>query len=90
MPFISSVEPFFINSVVKGVLVLTFSNKLMISFFEFTWETAGAEDNDTVGESLNKSSIPDVDWGLLSAGLAESFFSWLGTGCAAEFFFNIP
>lgn len=58
----------------------------MISFFEFTWETAGAEDNDTVGESLNKSSIPDVDWGLLSAGLAESFFSWLGTGCAAEFF----
>jgi hypothetical protein len=65
-------------------MVLTFSNKLMISFFAFTWETAGAEDNDTVGESLNKSSIPDVDWGLLSACLAESFFSELGAGCAAE------
>ena len=48
--------------------MLTFSNKLMISFFAFTWETAGAEDIDTAGESLNKSSIPDVDWVLLSAG----------------------
>lgn len=68
------------------MLVLTFSNKLMISFFTFTWETAGAEDTDTDGESLNKSSIPDVDWGLLSAGFAESFFSELGTGAAAEQF----
>lgn len=68
------------------MLALTFSNKLMISFFAFTWETAGAEDIDTAGESLNKSSIPDVDWVLLSAGLAASFFSELGTGCAAEQF----
>lgn len=66
--------------------MLTFSNKLMISFFVFTWGTAGAEDNDKAGESLNKSSIPDVDWVLLSAGLVESFFSELGTGCAAEQF----
>ena len=58
----------------------------MISFFAFAWETAGAEDTDTAGESLNKSSIPDVDWGLLSASLAESFCSKLGTGCAAEIF----
>jgi hypothetical protein len=78
------IEPFFTNNVLKGVPVQTFSNKLMISFFAFTWETAGAEDNDTTGESLNKSSIPDVDWVMLSAGLAESFSSELGTGCAAE------
>lgn len=80
------VEPFFTNDVLKRVLLLTFSNKLMISFFAFSWETTGAEDNDTAGESLNKSSIPDVDWVLLSAGLAESFSSELGTGCAAEQF----
>jgi hypothetical protein len=80
------IEPFFMKNVFKGVLVLTFSNKLMISFFAFSWETAGAEDNDIAGESLNKSSIPDVDWVLLSAGLAESFSSELGTGCAAEQF----
>jgi hypothetical protein len=57
----------------------------MISFFTFAWETAGADDNGTCGESLNKSSNPAAaDWGLLSTGLAESFFSKLGTGAAAE------
>jgi hypothetical protein len=66
------------------MLALTFSNRLMISFFTFTCGAAGAEDTVTAGESLNKSSMPDVDWGLLSTGLAESFLSELGTGSAAE------
>ena len=80
-------RPILLEQCCKRSVVLTFSNKLMISFFAFAWETAGAEDTDTAGESLNKSSIPDVDWGLLSASLAESFFSELGTGgCAAENF----
>lgn len=69
----------------KGGPLLTFSNKLIISFLTFAWETAGADDNGTGGESLNKSSSPAAaDWGLISTVLAKSFFSEVGTGAAAE------
>ena len=64
--------------------MLTFSNRLMISVFGFAAETAAAEDTATAGESLNKSSIPDVDWALVSIGLAVSIFTELGAGSAAE------
>ena len=74
-------KPFHKTSV-QGVLVLTFSNRLMISVFGFVLETAGAA--ATAGESLNKSSIPDVDWALFSTGLAVSNFTELGAVSAAE------
>jgi hypothetical protein len=72
------------KTLAQGVLVLTFSNRLMISVFGFALETAGAEDTATAGESLNKSSIPDVDGALFSTGLAVSNFTELGAGSAAE------
>ena len=76
-------DPFH-RTLVQGVVVLTFSNRLMISVCGFDLEATGAEDAATAGESLNKSSIPDVDWTLLSTGLAVPFFSELGAGSAAE------
>lgn len=38
---------------------MTFSKRLMISFFTFVWVFIGTEDKVIAGESLNKSSIPE-------------------------------
>jgi len=41
-----------------------------MSFFTFAWDFCGAKGCDIGGESLNRSSIPDADWGLFPTGLA--------------------
>ena len=64
--------------------VFTFSKRLMISFFTSFWGFSVIE--VVKGESLNKSSIPELDWGLFSTVFAGVFLSFLdaSSGTAAE------
>lgn len=54
-----------------------------MSFFKSFWVFSEIEGVARDDESLNKSSIPVADWGLLSSALVESFFSAVDVSTAA-------
>ena len=60
----------------------------MISFFRSFCGFSGVKLGVTEGESLNKSSIPEVDWrvdwGVLSIAFGASVFSASDASAAAE------
>lgn len=56
----------------------------MISFFTSFCGFAGAKLDIKEGESLNRSSIPDADWGVFSTAFGGTVFSAVDTSAAAE------
>jgi len=56
----------------------------MISFFTSFCGFSVVKLGVTEGESLNKSSIPEVDWGVLSTAFVASVFSAVDASAAAE------
>lgn len=55
-----------------------------MSFFMLAWDLTELEDTIRGGESLNKSSIPDIDWLGFSTGFVLHFWSAAVVTSAAE------
>lgn len=72
-----------LDSYINDAAAYTFSKRLIMSFFKSFWGFSELEGVARDGESLNKSSIPVADWGLLSTALVESFFSAVDVSTAA-------
>lgn len=72
-----------LDSYINDAAAYTFSKRLIMSFFKSFWGFSEFEGVARDGESLNKSSIPVADWGLLSTALVESFFSAVDVSTAA-------
>lgn len=70
-------------TILKSIGTFTFSKRLIISLFKSFWGFSGAELGVTEGESLNKSSIPEVDWGVLSTDFTASVFLDVEVSAAA-------
>jgi len=65
-------------------LIHTFSKRLIISFLTSFCGFTGAKLGVIENESLNRSSIPGADKGVLSTAFGGPVFSAVDTSAAAE------